>query len=460
MPRTYSQLSQAELPIRPQTAQQLRRLLKLASTRNHHLQDVVLNDPAAAIALFRELGRARPGAHERVTDVVHALSMIGLDTFRRLLCQLPEARAADKSAKPSNDAASAYSQAAHAAYYAGMLAEHRGLKSSQEIPTAALVQNPAVLALWALDPEAAQRATYAMRDGVGAELAFGAELGEPLAAANQRLASAWTLPQLAQQSLSGQPGANPRPAVVQLADGLARSTAAGWQYLDEYDFVDGLAEFLDVGRDEAASRLHQWASGAARHLSALDYPLPGFELMFMPGELEEDDDEDIPLMGSWRAEKSPPTKAAPKPASDLHATMAKVMRRIRQDAGAKRVMFAMLNKDRSRLRTRLALGGDKSDPLRKLDLALNQKNLFTALMGKSQSVWLNPQNAAKYRPYLPDSLRRMLSPDGAFTMSLFVRGRPLGLMYGDGDTLDEQGYRKFRALCQEAVNALGGGTAD
>ena len=38
--------------------------------------------------------------------------------------------------------------------------------------------------------------------------------------------------------------------------------------------------------------------------------------------------------------------------------MGALMKRIRAQTGTSRVVFAMLNKDRSRLRTRLALGGD------------------------------------------------------------------------------------------------------
>ena len=50
-----------------------------------------------------------------------------------------------------------------------------------------------------------------------------------------------------------------------------------------------------------------------------------------------------------------------------------VMRRIRKQTGSARVVFAMLNQDRSRLRTRLALGGQTDDGLRRLDLDLGSE---------------------------------------------------------------------------------------
>jgi HD-like signal output (HDOD) protein len=451
-------LATATLPIMKETARELRRLLDLRSTRNHQLQDVLLRDPAAAIAVFRELNQARPGASETVADAGHAVSLIGLEPLRRLVDTLPEVASRKDGKTGMSGAETAYSQAAHAAFYANALAEHKGPAGSREVPTAALLQNPAILALWNNDPESALRASNAVRDGVPTNVAFGAELGEPLEEANRRLASAWALPSLAKQAMGDWDDFNPRPMMVKLADGLAQTTAASWQHEDKETYIALLSEFLDLSQDQATSWLHQQASSAARSLGRFGYPLPGFELIFMSGEAgDQHDDEDdhwVPVFGAPRPQDLPQQRS---PATDLHSTMADVMRRIRAQTGSARVVFAMLNQDRTRLRTRLALGGKPEDGLRRLDLDLSQKNLFTALMGKPQSLWLNRDNAKSYHGYLPPALRRLMGAHGAYMMSLFVRDRPLGLLYGDGSSLSEQGYRQFRDLCLEASEALGGG---
>ena len=190
-------LATARPPIMQETGRELQRLLGLPATRNQQLQDVLLGDPAATVAVFRVLQQVRPGACEQVADTGHAVSMIGLDSLRRLVEELPRVAGSPGAGSP----APAYSQAAHAAMYAGALATLRGMGGSHDIPTAALLQNPAVLALWALEPESAQRATNAHRDGVAFAVAFGAELGEPLEEANQPLAEAWALPTLTRQSM-------------------------------------------------------------------------------------------------------------------------------------------------------------------------------------------------------------------------------------------------------------------
>lgn len=82
-------LAEVTLPITHETASALHRLLGLQSTRNRELQEVPLGDPGAAVAVFRRLGDTRQGANEQAADAAHAVSLIGIDPFRRLLDDLP-----------------------------------------------------------------------------------------------------------------------------------------------------------------------------------------------------------------------------------------------------------------------------------------------------------------------------------------------------------------------------------
>lgn len=452
-------LSHTTPPIMQATTRELRRLLDLQATRNPQLQHALLNDPAAAIAVFRVLGQLRPGAFDTVSDAAHAISLIGMQPLRQMIETLPELGLDGAGWALRETAASAYSQAAHAAHYANALAEAKGLGGNHEVPTAALLQQPAMLALWADQPESAHRATSAMRDGVSFDQAFGAELGEPVADANRRLADAWSLPTLARQAMGDWDDFNSRPLLVKLADGLAQTTAAGWhgETLDSITAV--LAEYLDCNEAAATTWLHQQSVEAARVLRRFSYPLPGFELLYVDADNSDTDHEDdarLPVLGAWR-EKEAATEAGPAAANmpDLQETMATAMRRIRQETGASRVIFAMLNRERNHLRTRLALGGEPDDAVRHLDLDLTQQTLFSLLMRKPQSVWLSRGNAKKYQAYLPTDLRKLFRPQGAYLMSLFVGERPLGLLFADGGGLSEPGYDRFRTLCREAAEILG-----
>ena len=443
-------LAAVDLPVMPETAAELRRLLELEVTRNPNLQDILIHDPAATIALFKRLEVARPGAFEQVSEIAHAVSMIGMDSVRELLGALPELPEYEHAPRKPATPAMAYSQAAHAALYAQALAGRVGLNGGQSLPTAALLQNPAMLALWAVEPESAQRASYALRDGVPAELAFGAELGVPLSLANQRLADAWAFPRLARQAMGTDEVTGKSLQVVRLAGVMAESTAAGWGNRNENPVTEQLAGFLRMEPEHVTQWMHRLSTDAARTLKRFDYPLPGFELMWLPDD--DDDDDDMPEMRFFREKQI--EQPAKKP--DLNGMMAELMRQIRQDTGAQRVIFAMLNTDKSHLRTRLALGGNAKDGLRSLNLPMSRSNLFIALMAKSQSVWITAANRPKYRNYLPVELARLMDSSGGYVMSILIHDTPLGLVYADQGELSDEGYRRFRALCTDVARTLGG----
>ena len=66
----------------PHTAQELRRLLRRDMGSNPQLLETLLDDPGAAVAVFRQLGRLRADANQRVGDVAHAAPPISLSTWR------------------------------------------------------------------------------------------------------------------------------------------------------------------------------------------------------------------------------------------------------------------------------------------------------------------------------------------------------------------------------------------
>ena len=432
----------------PHTAGELRRLLGLRSTRHIQIQRILLADAGALIAVFRELERARPGACEQVGEPAHAVSMIGMDAFRQLIEGLP---VRDGGGRPvASGATCAYSAAAHAAVYATAIGERKGLARHEELATAALLQNPAILALAAAEPESTQRAFNAVQDGVSADVAFGAELGEPLQDANHRLAEAWALPVLARQAMGDWDDFNPRPQIVHLADEIAQITGLSWHGEKNEALATLLGEFLGLDPVPAGIWLHRRSIDAARQLSAFGYPLPGFRLAMIPADDTTEHDDDLALPAGRDTARAP---AKPPSHPDLHVTLGAVMKRIRREAGTRRVVFAMLGRQRDRLRTRLALGAEAGDGLRHLDVDLGQRHLFGIMMRRPQSLWLNRGNRAKYAAYLPEPLQSTWATEGAFMMSLFVGDRPLGLMVGDGSGLDAEGYRRFRRLCQAATAA-------
>lgn len=462
-------LAPLRLPMMAATHRDLSELLKKVSARNPDLQPLMLKDPGAAIGIFRLLAELKPGAANQITDIAHAISLMGFGAVERLLDETPVA-------EPGRDHASqaialAYSQAAHAAHFAQVLAEGKNLPRPTELATSALVQQPAVLALAVHDPEALLRASYAVQEGVPTDAAFQAELGESINHANRTLAEHWGLPHLAQEAMDNRDMQATRSIPVRLAGDLALAMTFGRCSEETGALVALFSNFLHRPVDQVSGLLHAQAAQAARDLYSLGYPTAAFECLFLPLPQEAEDDIPEELQRLWakkakrptadtatQAAASTPKRSAPaQPARpDLQQTLTQIMQRMREDAGLERVMFSLLGKDRRQLQARLFLGSAKDDVLRRFASPVGGKDLFSLLLKKPQSIWVNAANLDRYQAHLLPPLDQLPSKQGWFAMSLFVRNKPMGLFYADGGTLDDQAYQRFRQLVQRASNALNG----
>lgn len=431
------------LPIMPETAAALRKLLAQPNVTNNDLQAVLLSDPAASIALYNRIEQLRPGASESITDPAHAISMMGISAFKQLFEGLDVAQITQVT--PLLSLAYGYGHAAHAAWLAKAMAEQVHSKSGNEIAAAALLQQPAMLALWHKDPESAARASNAVRDGVPFDVAFRAELCEPLSEANQRLAKAWGFPRLARESLGDWDPFNKQPQTVMLADLLTQVSNHGWLEEETALQIELLSKFNNSDTDTAAAWWRSELANAGRALHRFGYPPPVYELALLPGELEVE----IPPLPSQQK-----TKPAAPPS--LQQILGDLMRKMKANAHIERVAFIMLNKDRTELRTRMTLGGEKTDALHQLKISAKQRHLLALLMTKQQSIWLSPDNRSKYQPYLTGLPSDIADQESFYAMSLFVNGRPVGLLYADGGTATEPDYLRFRRICQQAMLALEG----
>lgn len=135
-----------------------------------------------------------------------------------------------------------------------------------------------------------------------------------------------------------------------------------------------------------------------------------------------------------------------------------VLEGLHHHVGLERVVFAMLNPDRSALRARATLGGHGTEELARESLAMEPPHLFSKLMEEPRALWSNPDNADELAPYLPPALADKLDTRNFMAMSVFVHDRPVGLFYGDcagqDCRLDVEQYTLFRQLCERAGLAM------
>ncbi len=154
--------------------------------------------------------------------------------------------------------------------------------------------------------------------------------------------------------------------------------------------------------------------------------------------------------------KQTPTTTS-RSGNQLQESLSRMVHEMQTTAGVERIMFAMLTPDRKGLRARYVTGAGEDAPLRRFQLELQPRNLFTLLMAKPQGVWLNADNREKYGPLIPQTLREILHPQSFFASSIYLDNKALGMVYADHSDpacLTSEGFLQFKRLVQRFSNEL------
>ena len=134
------------------------------------------------------------------------------------------------------------------------------------------------------------------------------------------------------------------------------------------------------------------------------------------------------------------------------------MNAMHQGLGLNRVVFALLTQHRTHLRPRSIVGVHNDPHFTKFAITLGANTLFDRLMEKPQSLWLDEHNRTKFWPAVPVDFQRLIKVNRFYVMSVFVKGKPIGLFYADRASnsceLDEKCYKLFKQLVTQASIGL------
>jgi HD-like signal output (HDOD) protein len=165
------------------------------------------------------------------------------------------------------------------------------------------------------------------------------------------------------------------------------------------------------------------------------------------------------------ADSQKPLTAAPRPASPqkpprakknhpLHEQIDNAIREMQTVLGLERIMFAMLTADHSEIRCRLLAERQKSG-LGGFSVPATSTNLFNLLITKPHTLWVNPNNQVKYRPYIPESAVPLIHENDFFLSSVIVNGKAIGIFYADAtdSPLDKDKFHLFKKM-MERTNSV------
>ncbi|MCU7916741.1 MAG: HDOD domain-containing protein [Candidatus Thiodiazotropha sp. (ex Epidulcina cf. delphinae)] len=469
-----NRLSADPLPVMRRILTQVRDLLHKSSVNHGRLFEIISRDPGFSLYIMQRLSKLPNPPKEPVTSISLAIPLLGMGLIEQASRTLPCLE--DKlKGPPRRELIACYSRATHAAFYARGLVELQGQSDGDALYTGALLHDLGEMALWSADPELMRGIHRKIIDGDDRENAALEILGFTLEELSLQLSTKWRLPELIRDSQGLANSYLPKPLTVMLASALARETDLGWNRARTLDDIELLAEFLEIPQHRASAYLHRLSVEAARSLDSLPLPLPAFYLIGGGAETEEAIRQNAPLRPEQQAEPqvvtSPPAtepaaagpaaKPQPEPGkriNPLQELLNGALQQMHDELGLSRVMFAMLDPDKTMLRARLVIESEQQLSLKGFTLSTKKSNLFTQLLKKPQAISLNKGNAEKYLSMIPRSALEQINPSGFIAMSVFLHNRPIGLFYADnglsGPGVTRQQYENFKAICHKTIQTF------
>jgi HD-like signal output (HDOD) protein len=456
-------LSVVELPVMQRTLQALQHLEKSGSDIDgSKLAALVLPDP---MMVFRAMCMANSGRKSRfaqpVLTIEHAVMMNGMAaSFSKLTSAPAIENLAFAEARQGVLALAA--RASHAAIQCRDWALHRLDTNMEEVYIATLLQELAGMLLWAAAPDvmASVMLQYRTHPREEAECAV---LGHTLDELSLALAQALNLPPLIGAALQAtECELHVRPRLVASARKLARDVERGWMSGDVESDILMTSEALRMHQDDLAARVHRVAAEAAR-MRVFEGVSPAARwLPLLPGEWPEEGEdavakEVVPQSSGVHYQQAVSMlEAHHEHPLALNELMQVVLRGMRDGIGLKRMVFALLSQDGQQLRARFVVGVDAHAELRHFQFNMTERNLFSVLMTKQQSFWLNQESEAKAKSLLTPDVQRITGSASFFTMSVAVREKVVGLFYADhdGQALSAEGYEQFKRLCALAATRM------
>lgn len=431
---------------------------------------IIYRDPALVQHILR-FANSLPHRHlaSRVNSLEQAVMMIGQQRVLSMPAEMPKL---DSLPAVNRDGyLAAISGAYHAACQAWTWARLTRDMIPAEVFTATLLRHVGELALWAYGgntmPELVEQPGY--QQGYQEETEY-VHLGFPITELSLALVQRWHLPTLAAENLRPEKIVGRRTLGITLAVRLNKVAHHGWSHPEVRRILKALTELLKTDEPAAAATVQQAAELAARETAFLEPHSFAPLLEEFPEEFEE------------QTLKRPSSPFCITPQRDLlRRTLAQLahadyqrtfeelaakhehvwdwdpiialgLRALHGGLGLSRALFCKLNPATDVLEAYMVLGAD-SDPLfSRFRAALTPGTLIQQLMKIPQTLWLNDTNRAKLLPLIPRPLRMTLGVDSFFAASIFIAGKPFGMVYADrhlpGCELDARSYKAFKEVCK------------
>ncbi len=149
---------------------------------------------------------------------------------------------------------------------------------------------------------------------------------------------------------------------------------------------------------------------------------------------------------------------SPAQFKDIATLMNGAARCITYGVGLRTCVIALINTSKTRLKGYYAADTQDRPELARMDLDLTKPSLFSKLMEKPSSIWINPGSSDKVKKMIPPEFRAINQTMDFFLTSCFVKSRPVALIYADAGIdalpLTDYEYECFKHVCGATSQVL------
>lgn len=464
--RWAGRLSHKIFPIFDHTAGSIEAIDESSGASIDRFCSTILYDPGVMLAMLRKVNASpRQRLAADVTSIENAAMMIGLDNVKNIPSRLPQIKLPART-----PAERGYVQVVSRAYHAGYQAYDWAVRRADMVPkevfVAAFLHDIGEMALWLDGGEEMLRIQELVHEEhMPADEAQYVVLGFSVEQLSLELARRWRLPEFIQQTLHAESADHSRVLGVMLASQLARQAELNWYSPASLACIENVADFLEVSYATASHLVHQNAVKAARETehygawpAAANLPLihvPEFEEQGADGTFVSDGLDVKPVHFCLVPQRDIYDQICRRLREfdgihDVNSLIEVAMRGFHDGLGLNRVVFAILSLDHSQLHARHLAGTDNDPVFSQFAIALEPANLFTHIIKKQQSVWINDDNRKRFWPMVPVALQRLIRTDSFMASSIFARGKSVGMFYADRHLtechLDIECYNRFKHL--------------
>lgn len=463
-----SKVGEQHFPVMENTILALQKICSNEDARTDEISQIVSRDPGLTIYLLRTCNtKSKSSLRTEITSISQALMMLGVEQVSKLPSKLPNLKKILKDPSKTR-LLMTFSRAYHAAEQATEWASIRRDMDIDEIFVATQVHFIGEMALALIYPEKlAEIDNIRRKRQIASEEAQYLVLGFTINQLSYELARQWDLPSLALEALKAENAKYPRAYSVMLAVQLARAAAVDWHGGKTQVIQQQVAKFLDMPVADVATANHKLAVNVARatdlygvRSAAVLLPMLNDFRDKEDAQLKNPDEHadiclipQIPLLRKILDNiKNSDAKLSLKELIHL------VLSGMHDGIGLNRVVFATSNEEKLSIVPYAIKGADNDPVFNRFNIKNNKENLFGLLMTKSQAIVINNETRAKFWELVPKDFKSLITTNSFVAMSIFVKGKEIGLFYADRHTqdcqIDNNSYRLFKSICSIAIAAM------